>query len=455
MKRFGLSDLSVTMASNAIAEGELCPLEYTDALLDRISEHNGRINAFIGVDAEGARKRARQLRDGRGRSEALGPLFGIPYGVKDNIDVLGLPTTCHSRVMPLLSANENAQVVELLNEAGAICLGKLSLDEFALGTIPANSPWPPTRNPLNLAYTPGSSSSGSAAAVAAGFVPFSLGTDTGGSIRSPAMMTGTVGFKPTNGAVPMNGVFALAPSLDTVGPLTRTVADAAAVMDVLIPELKAERPATQVRNLRIGHIRHFWERDVTPALDIANSLNDFVARLRDAGVHVEDVQLPSLQAYRDVGWTILLYEAHEVHSRELKRNPEAYGENTRRLLEQGSKVSESAYKQALMEVRHLRSAVGDALEKFDALLCAVSAEPACRTDDPQALAALEAGSTRIPFNVTGHPALATPIGRDCLGLPISCQWITHHQTHPSQSAKGAIFRHIAKLTEQDNRQREA
>ncbi len=247
----------------AYAERELSPLELVSALIDRAKRLDPELHAFIRLDEEAALAEARlatdQIASGRGR----GPLHGVPVGIKDIIDVAGLPTTCHSRIMAGHIARRDAAVVSRLRAAGAIILGKLSTHEFAIGGPSHDLPFPAARNPWNLAHHPGGSSSGSGAGVAAGLFPAALGSDTGGSIRNPASSCGIVGLKPTYGVVSRLGVFPLAFTLDHVGPLTRSAGDCALMMQAIAGH-DADDPGS-VAAPSIGLQRRAGSRRARPA----------------------------------------------------------------------------------------------------------------------------------------------------------------------------------------------
>jgi aspartyl-tRNA(Asn)/glutamyl-tRNA(Gln) amidotransferase subunit A len=225
--------MTVGAAARAIAARELSPVELTKALLDRIERLNPRLNAFICVDGEAALQAARAAETEVAAGRLRGALHGVPVGIKDIINVAGLPTTCHSKILENNVGSADAVCVQKLRGAGAIVLGKLSTHEFAIGGPSFDLPWPPARNPWNIDHHPGGSSSGSGAGVAAGLFPMALGTDTGGSVRNPASACGIVGLKPTYGVVSRRGVFPLSFTLDHVGPMTRTVADNALMLEVI------------------------------------------------------------------------------------------------------------------------------------------------------------------------------------------------------------------------------
>src|SRR5690348_13154031 len=225
--------LTATQAAESFAARTLSPVELLTALLARIERLDPKLHAFIRLDADAAMGAAREAEREIAAGRIRGPLHGIPIGIKDIIDVAGLPTTCHSKILLENVATADAAVISKLRQAGAIILGKLSTHEFAIGGPSFDLPFPPARNPWNPEHHPGGSSSGSGAGVCAGLFPLALGTDTGGSVRNPASACGIVGLKPTYGLVSRRGVFPLSFTLDHVGPLTRTVADNALLLDVI------------------------------------------------------------------------------------------------------------------------------------------------------------------------------------------------------------------------------
>src|SRR5579862_3946365 len=225
--------LTAATAARAISARELSPVELTRALLKRIERLDPKLRVFIRLDAEAAMAAAKAAEQEIVAGRPRGPLHGIPVGIKDIIDVAGLPTTCHSKILIDNIAAQDAVCVTRLRGAGAIVLGKLSTHEFAIGGPSFDLPWPPARNPWNTAHHPGGSSSGSGSGVAAGLFPMALGSDTGGSVRNPASACGIVGLKPTYGLVSRRGVFPLSFSLDHIGPMTRTVEDNALMLEAI------------------------------------------------------------------------------------------------------------------------------------------------------------------------------------------------------------------------------
>ena len=416
-----MSRLSLTDAREAIRAGEMCPVDYTEALLSHIERHNAITHAFIEVVGEQALARARQLRDTRPAGEAP-PLYGIPFAVKDIIDVEGSVTTCQSKAGYTRPAKTTAQCVARLSEAGGIYLGKLTLYEFALGGPNFEDPWPPAHNPWNPDYTPGSSSSGSGAAVAAGMVPLAIATDTGGSIRSPAIMNGVAGLKPTFGRIDTDGLFPLAPSMDTLGPITRTVRDLALPFACMTGE---PEPSCEAAAPRVGHIEHFWRDDLTPSADVERMVLAAVHDIEGAGATVVERRVSALNDFNAVGWSVLFAEAFDIHAEALARHPDLFATPVRDMLLTGAFLTAADIIRATRVRQRLTAEIDHALTDVDVLLTAGSALPPCRLDDSDALAALAKAAIRIPANVTGHPAIAFPAGLSDDGVPMGLQVIGH------------------------------
>jgi len=404
----------------------LSPLEHVELLLGRIERLDPEIGAFVQVFREEALGSARLAEDAIRNGRPLGPLHGIPVAIKDNIDVAGAPTTCQSRVRagaPVPS--QDADVVTRLREAGAIILGKLALEEFAIGDQSSDAGFPVTRNPWDLLRTPGGSSCGAGAAVAAGFVPIAIGTDTGGSIRNPAALCGVVGLKPTHGCLPLGGVFPLARSLDHAGVITRTVAE-----NVLALRALSGRPiqveTKGIRGLRLGIVKHFYTEDVLSTPDVRDAIETALEVLRSLGAAVRETRLDPLPLFRECGWTILKAEAYRVHERWLQERPQDYGAAARRALLAGACVDQDSYREAQRMRVWLRDNIATAMRDVDVLVTAVVAAPACRLTEGNAMEQSRDGSMRIPFNVTGNPAMSLPIGFNREGLPLAVQLVGRH-----------------------------
>ncbi len=428
--------MTAAAAAKAIAAKELSPVELTAALLARIERLDPRLNAFIRLDGEAAMAAARAAEAEIAAGHSRGPLHGVPVGIKDIIDVAGLPTTCHSKILADSLATSDAVCVSKLRGAGAIVLGKLSTHEFAIGGPSHDLPWPPARNPWNTDHHPGGSSSGSGSGVAAGLFPMALGTDTGGSVRNPASCCGIVGLKPTYGLVSRRGVFPLSFTLDHVGPMTRTVADNALMLEVLAghdphdPGSAASVPGhysagvdRDVKGLRVGFIEHFHEIDTPADPEVTAALTHVARTLQLEGAEVRDVHLPTLAEFGAVNRVILQSEAWAIHAPWLRERPGDYGQLARRRLMAGAFFSAGDYVQAQRRRLEMIAAVEEALRDVDVLLCASSMDPACRIDVPADLERTYPRQARTPFNVTGHPALAMMAGVSVGGLPLSVQFV--------------------------------
>jgi aspartyl-tRNA(Asn)/glutamyl-tRNA(Gln) amidotransferase subunit A len=428
--------LTAADIAKAYAARTLSPTELTRALLDRIEKLQPRLHAFIRLDAEGAMEAAKTAEAELASGHVRGPLHGIPVGIKDIIDVAGLPTTGHSQILVGNVAKQDAVVVSKLRGSGAIIMGKLSTHEFAIGGPSFDLPFPPARNPWNPRHHPGGSSSGSGAGVASGMFPLALGTDTGGSVRNPASVCGIVGLKPTYGLVSRRGVFPLAFTLDHVGPMTRTVADNALLLDVLSGHdpLDPGSAATKARHfgallgrgvagLRIGFIRHFHETDMPAHPDVTAALEDVERILQAEGALVETVTLPKLSEFAGINRVILCSEAWSIHAPWLRERPGDYGALARRRLLPGAFMTAGDYVGAQRRRAELIAAVNDKLRDYDVLMCASSMDPASEIEDAAETARTYPRQARAPFNVTGHPALAMMSGLSGNGLPVSVQFV--------------------------------
>ena len=428
--------MTVAEAAGAIAARNLSPVELMEALLERIGRLDPKLNAFIRLDADAAILAARAAEAEIASGRQRGPLHGVPVGIKDIIDVAGLPMTCHSKLLIDNIASTDAVCVSRLRGAGAIVLGKLSTHEFAIGGPSFDLPWPPARNPWNTDHHPGGSSSGSGSGLAAGLFPMALGSDTGGSVRNPASACGIVGLKPTYGLVSRRGVFPLSFTLDHVGPMTRTVPDNALMLEVIaghdpLDPGSAAAPAGHytsalergVRGLRIGFVRHFDEEDMPADPEVTAALEHVALTLQTLGAEIRDVRLPTLGEFAAVNRVILQSEAWAIHGQWLRERPGDYGQLARRRLMSGAFLSAGDYVQAARRRLEMIGAVEAALRDVDILLCASAMDPPCRIDDPEAVERTYPRQARTPFNVTGHPALAMMSGLSSGGLPLSVQFV--------------------------------
>ena len=396
--------------------------------LQRIDEGR-RLNAFITVMADQARRQAedadRELAAGRDR----GPLHGVPIAIKDLIDIEGLPTTAASRVREGHVAPADAVAITRLRQAGAVIVGKTNLHEFAYGTTSEDSAFGPVRNPHDPARSPGGSSGGSAVAVAAGMALAALGTDTGGSIRIPAAACGTVGLKPTYGELSLDGVVPLARSLDHLGPFARTVTDTWLVYRALVG---ATEPSTlraaAVGALRLGvPRRYFCER-----LDdqVGTRFDEVLERLRRTGAQIEEVDIPRASATPAVYLHVHAVEGSEYHARMLDVAGNRYTPMVRLRLEMGRYILAEDYVRAKNGFEALRGEVDGALGDRDALILPtlpipappLGAESVMVNGTPEPVRAMMLRCTQL-FNVTGHPAVSLPCGSTSQGLPCGLQLV--------------------------------
>ena len=431
-----LADLTLAQASARIRRKELSPVDYTQALLNRIDAHDAKFNAFLRQTPEIALQQARQAEADIQAGNWRGPLHGIPYGLKDIIDVEGIPTTGHSKILADNLARTDAFVTQRLRAAGAVFLGKLSTHEFALGGPSFDLPWPPARNAWNRHYFPGGSSSGSGAALAAGFMPAALGTDTGGSVRNPASMCGIVGMKATYGRVSRRGVLPLSYSLDHIGPMTRTVTDNALLLGVIaghdprdpgsshdpVPDFTADLDKG-VNGLKIGVIRRFYTVDFEADTEMARSIEDAVQSLAGQGADIQEIDPGPLADYSSANRVILLSEAYAIHEKWLQERPADYGDLTRERLLPGAFFRAVDYVHALRQREVLRHKFNACMASVDVAITASSMDPACPIEDAELCEIQYGRQARAPFNLTGSPALAVPTGFASTGLPLSMQII--------------------------------
>jgi len=401
--------------------------DLVEASLDAIRQHNERTNAFILVDADGARAAARAVDEERRRGVDRGALHGMPISVKDLIDVAGQPTTAASRVRAGHVAERDATVVKRLREAGAVIIGKTNLHEFALGTTSEESAFGAVHNPRDVSRSAGGSSGGSAAAVATKMGVASLGSDTGGSIRIPAAVCGVVGLKPSMGEVPTDGVVPLSTTFDNVGPITRSVMDAATLWAVLAGRPAASVAVRSARSVVLGALGDYFTALLDA--DVRAVYTRAVEHLKGAGVRVESRSIPGTSTIVDAYVNISLPEAAHWHTPTLDSKAGDYQPPVRERLERGRTIPAVSYLQAFDTRAALTRAVDAALENCDALVLpsvaivapTIGAEK-ITTDNGESLL-VRAAMLRLTqlFNVTGNPAISLPIPTN--GLPVGLQLV--------------------------------
>jgi Asp-tRNA(Asn)/Glu-tRNA(Gln) amidotransferase A subunit family amidase len=400
-----LTELGAAEVRRSIIEGATTVAAIVEAALERIASSDGHLRAWVAVDEGGARAQADALDAAMASGRAIGPLHGLPVGVKDIIDVAGLPTTCGAAAFAHRHPDHDAILVARLRAAGAVIVGKTVATEFAYKD-PA-----PTLNPWSGDHTPGGSSSGSAAAVAARHVPIAIGTQTVGSILRPSAFCGVVGLKGEHGAVPLDGVMPLAPSLDDGGPITRSVADAALVQAVLSGRLVDVEP---VRTPRLAVSPELFALAEPTSRDRLDAL---VGRLADAGAEVVEVTMPeSFGPLRDAGRVILEAEAASVHEAMFRAHAAEYGPQIAGLVRAGLEQTPGAVEEARAVQAAFRAAVILLLDGFDALLSPVAPGPA-------PLRTVGTGDFALcaPWSTAGVPSIAIPTDLDDAGLPLAIQ----------------------------------
>ena len=423
------TELTIAEAQRLVRRRDLSPLELVEAYVTRIRRLDDRLNAFVTVTEERAVERARALEAELAAGRWRGPLHGIPIALKDNIDTAGVLTTAASAVFADRVPDEDAEVVTRLEAAGAIVLGKLNMHEFAYGGTSAFTHTGPVRNPWDTDRIPGGSSGGSGAAVAARLCAGALGTDTGGSVRIPAAHCGIAGLKPTYGLASIRGIVPLSVSLDHVGPMCRSVADAALMLQPMagydprgIASIEAEIPdyAGALRRrtsaLRLGVPRAFYE-DVDP--QVLAAVERALGVLGDLTAGTRDVELPPLPAARTVG-----VEAYAYHADLLEEHRGLYAESTLARIEGGAEMSAADYAEARYQLTLVRKAVAAVFDDVDVLVTPTLVELPVSIEAAMA-SPLEATATLIrntaPFNGYGTPAITVPCGFSREGLPIGLQ----------------------------------
>ena len=455
-----LTRLSAADLASAIAAGEMTSVEVTRAHLDRIAAVDGRVHAFLHVDAEGALAAAAAVDTKRAAGAPLGPLAGVPLALKDVLTMKGIPTTCGSRILQGWRPAYDSTVVTRLRDADVIILGKTNMDEFAMGSSTEHSAYGPTRNPWDLERIPGGSGGGSAAALAAFEAPLAIGTDTGGSIRQPAAVTGTVGVKPTYGGVSRYGLVALASSLDQAGPCARSVMDTALLHAAIaghdprdstsikapVPEVVAAAQRGDVRGLRVGLVRELSGEGYQPGVQARFS--EAVELLESLGAEIVEVSCPHFDYALGAYYLILPSEASsnlarfdgmryglrvgDDGSRSVEEvmaltRADGFGAEVKRRIMLGTYALSSGYYDAYYgQAQKVRTLITQdftaAFEKADVLISPTAPTTAFRigekVDDPLAMYLNDIAT--IPVNLAGNCAMSLPVGLS-EGLPVGLQ----------------------------------
>ena len=419
-----LHELTAHEAAQHIRQRELSPVALVEALLQQIDRLEPQVQAWVTLDGSGALATAKQLASEAQAGTFRGPLHGVPIGVKDIYWTAGLKTTCGSRIFTDHVPTYDATAVTRLKQAGAIILGKTVTTEFATAD-PG-----PTHNPWNLDHTPGGSSSGSAAGVAARMVAAALGSQTGGSIQRPAAYCGVFGLKPTHGRVSNYGVFPVSWCLDHMGPLARTVTDIALLLQVLaghdpldpstsraaVPDYRSAIERTD-RAPRLGLVRQFYLERAESELRVHTE--EVAERLARAGASVEEVKLPdSFSAVLEAHRTIMHVEAAAVHAALFRRHADLYRPKLRATIETGSLIPAVSYVQAQRIRRQFRHDMDQLLQRVDCLLAPAAPGPA-----PGDLTTTGDASFNAPSSFSGLPAITIPSGLNAAGLPLAIQFM--------------------------------
>lgn len=471
-----ITELTLRDLTGALSRREVSSREAAEAYLAAIREKEPQVGAYLTVTEESALHAAAEIDEKRARGEDLPLLAGVPCGIKDNICTKGVPTTCASRMLEHFVPPYNATVMELLHAQGAVMLGKLNMDEFAMGSSTENSYFKVTENPNAPGCVPGGSSGGSAAAVAAKEAAFTLGSDTGGSIRQPAAFCGVVGMKPTYGLVSRYGLIAFASSLDQIGPLTKTVYDNAMVLETIcghdgrdstsLPDSKL--PMTQgidggVQGMRFALPKEYFSEGLSP--EIAAAIRAAAHKLETLGAQVDEVSLGNLDAALPAYYVISSAEASsnlarfdgvkygfraenvtDIHDLYKKTRSQGFGREVKRRIMLGSFVLSAGYydayyKKALQVRTLVKNAFDKVFENYDAVLSPVAPTTAYKigekTTDP--LEMYMGDVYTVPINIAGLPALSLPCGTDSDGKPIGMQLIGKPFSEPTLYRAGFAF----------------
>jgi aspartyl-tRNA(Asn)/glutamyl-tRNA(Gln) amidotransferase subunit A len=429
-----VADLDLRGVSEALGRRDVTSVQATEEYLERIQQHDSVLRSYITVMADQALARAKAADAESERGRRRGPLHGVPIALKDLIAVAGVRMTSGSRLYADHVPARDAFVTQRLHDAGAVILGKLAMHEWAFGRPATEGPFPTGRNPWDVARAPAGSSSGSAVAAAAGLCAGALGSDTGGSVRGPAAMTGLVGHKPTYGLVSRSGVLTMCWSLDHVGPMTRSVWDSAALLQSIAgadPDDTSTRGAkvqdyvggleAGARGLRLGLLRRFYVDFPGLHDDVRMAALKAFDVLRAEGAMLADVDAPSLDL-STAAWAPFLAETYEYHARNLRERPDGYRESLRPRVYMGALVTAADYLRAQRLRERFRREVDALFERVDLLVFPGQMTPALRFEDfPMTGLAPASMRYTAPWNLLGLPAVVVPCGFSREGLPLSIQ----------------------------------
>ena len=429
--------LTIAETADLIRNRKLSPVELTDALLKRIDTYNGQLSAYITVTGDVARAQAKRVEQEIAAGNYRGPLHGIPFALKDIYNTAGILTSGGSKVCADNIPATNATTTQKLLDAGAILLGKLQTHEFAHGGPSFDLPWPPARNPWNLAHFTGGSSSGSGGALAAGLTPAALGSDTGGSIRGPASHCGITGLMPTYGLVSRAGVIPNSFTFDHCGPMARSAEDCAILLQALagydpkdagsteqaIPDYRAALKNFSVKGLKIGVLRHYWEEDLPAHEDLRAAMEDAIKTFASLGAVLEDCRARPMMDGLDVKVIIAESEMYAIQQKDLLARPGNYGRDFLGRCLPACLFQSSDYVQALREHRRYIADMQPLLKKYDVLLTA-GFGPAPRFEDYRVTNFWRKSNAFTPSNTARTPSLVLGGGFSKNGLPLGLQLIT-------------------------------
>jgi aspartyl-tRNA(Asn)/glutamyl-tRNA(Gln) amidotransferase subunit A len=431
-----LHHLTIAEAGRLFRSKKLSPVELTDAYLDRIAALDGALHTYLTVTDERARAEAKQAEAELMSGTDRGPMHGIPYGLKDVYETAGVRTTCHSKVLEHNVPTRDAQAQIKLREGGGVLLGKHALWEFTFGGPSYDQPWPPAKNPWDARRALMGSSTGSGAAIAAGLCAGALGSDTGGSIRSPAALCGLAGLKPTYGRVSRIGILPNTFSFDHAGPMAWTAEDCALMLSVIAGHDPAD-PASvdepvddyvgsleqSLKGKRIGLIRDWYEVEGETWPEAITAMDDAVSVFRSLGCIVEEIKVPTMRQFLDCKIPITLSEIYAAFEQELKTRPQDFGRQFRFRIISGLLVRGSDYVNALRWRTVLAKEMLSHFDRIDLMLTAghLGEPPQFAPDSPPSILNATSPSITTPFNLTGQPALALCCGHLPDGFPISMQ----------------------------------